>query len=295
MKQRASWLLALGCALALSAIPVQAANSSKQAHVPPAATQQAAKERTKIIAEAVTALEKTRAALAALDAGETQKALNLLSEATGKLEIITTAHPDLALAPVDVRVVVRDFPGDAKAIHAAVEKASDLLDDGKVQEARHLLEGLASEVDVQVYYLPLATYPQAIKHAVRLLAQKKRVEAASVLQTALDTLVVVDHITPLPIVHAQEFLAQARTFVGKKRRLNAAQTKHVQALLASAKAELERARALGYLDEKRYEAMLEDVEALEDKLAKHGDTRSLLDALRKKVDEFLKEFTAKKQ
>jgi len=286
------------CALALVAAPVaqpalaagQQAHhvqTAKQAKAPDASTAQAAKERARVMDEAVTALDETQKALRALEAGRKKQALDLLAKAIGKLEVITTAHPDLALAPVDVNVIVRDYPGDAKAIEKAVDQAGDLLDDGKVQDARHLLNALASEVDVRVINIPLATYPDAIKAVVPLIEKGKEKEAAARLQQALATLVVVDHITPLPVLHAQEILAHARKVVGEKKSMNRKDSDKVHGLLTRAKTELERAHALGYLDRKSYRAMLKDVRSLEKKVAERGDTRGLLDSLRKKVDDFL--------
>ena len=231
-EQRPQWKRAALATLALAlglgtAQAAGRAQGAKPQH-PPAAASEAAKQaeaqRARITEEAMTALARTREALAALSAHAPKRATDLLAAAVGKLEVLTSAHPELALAPADVRVIVRDFPGDVKAIRAVVEKAGDQLDDGRVQDARHLLEPLASEIDVQVYSLPLATYPQAIKAAVRLIAKGRSAEAAAVLQEALNTLVVVDYITPLPVIHAQEALARAKEVVGGKRRLDAKQT-----------------------------------------------------------------------
>jgi len=238
----------------------------------------AAKERARVIEDAVTALAKTEQALRMLEAGKKQKAIDLLAEATGKLELLTAAHPDLALAPVDVQVIVRDFPGDAKAVEAAVKQAEDWLEDGEVQKARHQLEALASEIVVRVRNLPLATWPDAIKQVAPLIESGKTQQAIAKLQAALSTIVVVDRITPIPLIHAGELLAQARKLVGDKKQLDEKQAAKVQALLRSAKAEIDRARALGYISAKDARAMREDVRKLE-RQAKSGQ-RGLLDAFR---------------
>lgn len=264
----------------------EAVAASKAA--PKATTAQAARERARIMDEAVTALNDTQAALRALESGKKQKALDLLAAAVGKLEVVTTAHPDLSLAPVDVDVIVRAYPGDVKAIEKAVDAAGDMLDDGLVQDARHLLDSLASEVDVRVTNIPLATYPEAIKGVVPLIEKGKTQDAIQRLQQTLATLVVVDHITPLPVLHARELLAHARKVVGKQKSMGKKDSESVRGLLKQARTELERARALGYLDKKAYRAMLKDVRSLEKKLAEHGDTRGLLDSLKQKVDDFLK-------
>ena len=287
------WKIAL-CTMMVALPTIQAALAAdSHAHAaktasPKTTTAKAARERAQIMDEAVTALNDTQAALRALEAKKKQKALDLLAIAVGKLEVVTTAHPDLSLAPVDVDVIVRTYPGDVKTIEKAVDVAGDMLDDGLVQDARHLLNSLASEVDVRVTNIPLATYPEAIKHIVPLIEQGKSQEAVQLLQETLATLVVVDHITPLPVLHAQELLAHARKVVGKQKSMSKKDSESVTGLLKQARTELERARALGYLDKRTYRAMMKDVHSLEKKLSKHGDTRGLLDSLKQKVDGFLK-------
>ncbi len=246
---------------------------------------QARKERSRIIEEAVSALAKTEQALRALEAGHKKQAIDLLAEATGKLEILTAAHPDLALAPVGVQVIVRDFPGDAKAIEAAVKQAEDWLEDGEVQKARHQLETLASEIDVRVRNLPLATWPDAIKAIAPLIEKGKTNEALARLQQALSTVVVVDHITPIPLIHAGKLLARAKAMVGKKKELSEAQSNKVHELLQAARMEIERARALGYIGKKDARAMLDDVRKLErqSKSGHHG----LLDAFRDTIGKLI--------
>jgi len=279
------------CAMMAAAPVLQPALASEgYSHVvksPKQATAQAAKERSHIMDDAVTALNDTQAALRELEAGRKTKSLELLAAAVGKLEIVTTAHPDLALAPVDVNVIVRSYPGDVKDIEKAKDVASDMLDDGRVQDARYLLDSLASEVDVRVTSIPLATYPDAIKKIVPLIDKGKTKEAIRDLQQTLSTLMITDHITPLPVLHAQDLLAHARKTVGNQKSIEKKDMESVHGFLNDAKLELAKAKALGYLDKKVYLAMLKDVHSLEKKLSEHNDTRGLLDALKKKVDDFL--------
>jgi YfdX protein len=64
--------------------------------------------------------------------------------------------------------------------------------------ARVILYSLTREIRSRTFNLPLATYPDALKEAARLLDEKENQEASNVLLTALNTLVVVDKVTPLP-------------------------------------------------------------------------------------------------
>ena len=64
---------------------------------------------------------------------------------------------------------------------------------------RILLYHLTSELRVRTFNLPLATYPDALKQAARLLDEGKNSDASGTLQTALNTLVVIDHVTAIPL------------------------------------------------------------------------------------------------
>jgi len=74
-----------------------------------------------------------------------------------------------------------------------------LLKKGRVQDARALVSGLASEIIIEVVNIPLATYPDAIKAVVPLIEAGKVKEAKAALVAALNTLVITRHIIPLPM------------------------------------------------------------------------------------------------
>jgi hypothetical protein len=132
-------------------------------------------------------LDETHVALKALEEGKSKEALEALARATGKLELLAARDPDLAVAPVDVDVVTHDLYATPRAIREAREEAGELLEDGKVQEARRLLSGLASEIVIRVTNLPLATYPDAIKEISPLIDRGETEEAKSALRAALNT------------------------------------------------------------------------------------------------------------
>lgn len=69
-----------------------------------------------------------------------------------------------------------------------------------VQRARSLLEGLGSEIVFTVTNLPLATYPDAIKAIVPMIDEGRIKEAKVALGLALNTLVLTNHVVPLPIL-----------------------------------------------------------------------------------------------
>ncbi len=280
-----------GISLFLGLTPLGwAASSPERLDVAPhASTQDAEKERAKVLEEAVTVLAKTGVALRQLEAGKKSQALDTLALISGKLDVLTAAHPELALAPVDVQLIVRDFPGDIDAIEQAVKQAGEWLDDGRVQQARALLSSLASEVDIRVSKLPLATYPAAIKRIVPLVETNNIEEAKEALVRVMNTLVVEDHITPLPVLRAEEMLSRARK-IANKDTLQEKERKEVNALLQGIRAQLKRAEALGYGSDDHYRLMYEEIDALQKKLREHEEDRGLLDVLKQKLAEFHNSF-----
>ena len=178
--------LALGMSVLLSACQREGDDADTQANLPagtPAepgraaqpptamdasvSSQIAAKRRT-LVADAVSAIQETEAALELLAAGKTDDAIAALERATGKLDIILAADPNLALAPVDVRAIVHDVIAAPEAVTALRQRAEAALDDGRLQDARHMIADLASEHVISVTSIPLATYPAAIKQAAAL-------------------------------------------------------------------------------------------------------------------------------
>jgi len=110
----------------------------------------------------------------------------------------------------------RTLMADATAALAETQGALKLLDSGKKNEAL-----AASETVVTVANIPLATYPAAIKDAVRSIDANKIDEAKATLQAALNTQVLTETIIPLPVVYAGESLKEAETLAEKTDRTKA--------------------------------------------------------------------------
>ena len=225
---------------------------------------QTAEKRKQITAEAIAAISETQNALKALDDGKKEEAVSALERATGKLELILARDPKLALAPTNVSVTTIELIADTDKVKAVRLEAEKLLEDGKVQAARHLLGGLASETVISVSNIPLATYPHAIKQAVKLLDEGKQEEAKKVLQTALDTLVVTNTTIPLPVVATQQLLKDAERLAEKAKR-TPDENKHLADLLTEARTNLEFAQALGYGNKRDFKDLYEQLNEIKDK------------------------------
>lgn len=221
-------------------------------------------QREQIVAEALEALNQTIAALHALDQNDSKAALEALEKATGKLDLLLARKPELALAPVDVRVFTTDLYASTTAIEEARDAALSALKDGDVQQARHILAGLASEVEIQVVNLPMGTYPAAIKAISPLIDAGKLQEAKTALQATLNTLVINSSVIPLPLLRAQLMLEAAEKLAEDKER-SQQDSMDLHTLLDSARDQLELAEALGYGKKARFKPMYEQIELIHKK------------------------------
>jgi len=260
--------------------PADAANTNATAAPAPGGDlgEQLAAKRKTLVAEAISALQETEAALALLAGNDKPGAVEALARATGKLDIVLAADPKLALAPIDVRVAIHDVVTTPDAVKALRTRAEAALDDGRLQDARHLIADLASEHVIDVTSLPLATYPAAIKQAAALLHDDKPGEAVVVLETALSTLIVEQTVIPLPLARAEALLARAQPLSENPQR-SAEEQGTLQRLLADARIQLDLARALGYTTKADLDALYDALKAIEDKADAKESGKGLFDRL----------------
>jgi hypothetical protein len=223
-----------------------------------------AEKRREIVSEAVAALDDTRAALKALDDKDGGKALSILQGVTGKLEIILARDPGLNLVPAAVTAVTYGVIATPEDVRRMRGQAEDLLNEGKIQAARRLLQVLASETDINTSNIPLVTYPAAIKQAAKLIDEGKMEDAKNVLQTALNTVVVTQTIVPLPVVAAQEMLKEAEKLAESKERKDE-DNKRLTVLLDGAQTSIKLAQELGYGQKNDFEHFYEEIDKIRDK------------------------------
>ena len=243
---------------------------------------QAADERKQVLDEAVSALALTKSALAALDEKESARALATLAEVTGKLELIVAREPTLAVAPVDVRTIVHDLFANTETIEAMTDEALDALKHGEVQQARHVLALLASEIVITVTSIPLASYPAAVKAVVPLIDQGKIEEAKAALQSALSTLVEERSVLPLPVLRAKLLLKRAEPLVEDGQRSEAS-NERLETLLNEARQQLEMAELLGYGKRKDFEPLYAELKKIKEKTGGGGCGKGWLDEVKAKL------------
>lgn len=229
-------------------------------------TQKTTDKRKEIVQEAVSSLRETQDALKRLDEGKNKEALAALERATGKLEIVLARDPKVALVPVDVKADTSDVFGSVDAIKNARQETEKLLKEGRLQDARRILQNFGSETVISTANLPIATYPAALKKAAKLIDENKASEAKEVLQTALNTLVVTDVVVPLPVLRAQVSLQKADEIAKMKTR-SADQNKKLSDLLNRADQEIKVAEALGYGKKEDFNSFHKQIETIRQKTA----------------------------
>jgi len=226
--------------------------------------EQSLEKQRKIVSEAVTALHETYFALEFLSQSKPQEALAAVEKAIGKLEVVLAREPSLALAPISTVVRTDDLIADPSDVEKLVKEAEELLEDGKVQQARLILGDLASETLITTTSIPLGTYPDALKSAAKSIDNGQLEEAASVLNEALSTQVVTDVLIPLPLARAEAALNAAEELAEKSDRTKE-ESAELNRFLDSAEKSARLAEALGYGTKADFKIYFDEVEQLRDK------------------------------
>jgi len=240
-----------------------------------------AEQSKELIKEAIRALKYTQDAYIYLKGNKTDKALKSLKKAIGELTVILNKPNAPYLLPVDVRVEVDEYIGDIKNIAKQVRAAKIALAKNQLPLTRNILNTLKSEIDIKAINIPLATYPDAIKLAIKYINEEKIKEAKDVIAMALNTLVTTDTIIPIPIVKANDLIIEASKIAkkDKKQTLN---------YLEEAKKQLKIAKLLGYTSKSdtTYKMLKDSIENIENKINHNKNTDSFFEDLKTKLKEF---------
>lgn len=252
-----------------TALPIKKEQQSKAAesvreNIDQAVGKGVEEKRKTLIDEAISAVNETKNALSLLDENKTKEAIKTLEKVTGKLELIIARDPELALAPVDIKVNILDLLASSKTIKDTIKTVEDLIEDGLIQEARPIMEYLASEIQYVTTSIPLETYPDAIKSISPLIDEGKIDVAKAELQMALNTLVITKTIVALPALRTEALLAKAEKLAEKKERSDKEEKQLTEALDA-AREQLKIAQLLGYGDKKAYKPMYKEISIIKDK------------------------------
>jgi len=240
------------------------------------------KKEVKLIQEALASLKLTAGALADLEKNDAKKAQEDIEKALGKLEVILSSKDAPALLPIDNTMAVYEYIGSKEDIEKTLKEVKRLLNDGKVQVARELLNTLRSEIDIGVVSLPLATYPDALKLAGKYIHDGKVQKAKSILKLALSTFDNSVNVVPIPLIKATELLAVSAQ-LSKDGKKDEALT-----YLKSAEDELDVAEALGYVShsDSTYKSLHEAIKEVRKEIKGKNKAEKLFDKLKSSLKDF---------
>jgi hypothetical protein len=183
-------------------------------------------------------------------------------------------------------VISHDLMTNPEAVKQQVESISDELLAGNVQDARMRLDQLRSDLITRDIYLPVDTYPAAIKQAVKQATAKQYKQAQDTLETAMDSLVEDIQVQPLPVILAHDAIqdAQARQ-----------KTDHDQALwdLDFAHEQMLTAERLGYFygDKDDYKAVVQHIEKLRTAMGGKSEVDQLFTKAKQDIGKLIGKFS----
>jgi len=221
------------------------------------------------------------------------EAITNLEAAIGKAAVMTAARPDLQLFPLDVQVTVRDLIADPDMLGDIRKEADRLTDKGYLQAARHLLQDLASEIQISKPMLPVATYPVALSEAARALSNGEHEEALLILHMALGTVFIETVYVPLPLIRAERMLAEVSALLEQEETVDDMHT-----LLDNAEYQIRFAEALGYgKHDREFGELYEAISDLRKEMKKEGegDSANLTSKLREKLKAFKTRISSEKE
>ncbi len=242
--------------------------------------------------QALAILGETNNVLKYMSKGKDQKAKDQLAKLIGELEILITKNPEDAMIPVNVGYEINDAVVDIPTVYQITDAAKKAMNDGYYQVAKKLMNDLTSELIVKTSYLPLATYPDAMRTSAALLEKGKKNEAAAILVRALNTLVVEENDIPLPILRAEEFIR----FGAEEIASNNKDKKDAALLyLDNADYQLQLAQAMGYgKKDKEYKELSDAIKDLKQLVKNNQDSKSKFEKLSEKIKNFKERLFFKK-
>ena len=239
--------------------------------------------KVKLIEEGISSIDITHQALAAIEGGNKDKAIELIKKGVGKLEVLLARDPDLVLIPINNTIKTEDFQGDLESIKTIKKAVKKAIEDDYFQVLRDEIAKLGSEVRIETVSIPILTYPDALKLSASFLENNETDLAKETLQTALNTLVISEQRIPLPILRAESLLEKAKTQDAK----DDAMKKEVLTLLENAEYQLILAEELGYGNrDKEYKELNDAIIEIRKSVKADSDSQGLFDIIIEKLSTF---------
>lgn len=250
------------------------------------------KAKKEISGEAVKVVENSAKIIELLDKKQKDEALSLIETSIGKLEIILNEHPEISLLPVSITAKIYDTILTLSEVKENKELVKTLVAKGYLQDARIILEGMVSEINIQEKNLPLITYPKALSIAAILIKKDKIDEAKKVIQDALNALIIKESIIPLPLLKAQVILEKVSSLIENK----GFSKEKVITYLKVADYEISMAEELGYgKRDKEFKDLHSRIEDIKEKISANEESKGLVKQLLDRLLRFRKRIFNKKE
>jgi len=263
-------------------------NQDMQARVEKSVNEKIRNAQTEDTQKAIDILKETQEVIAFIAQKKKKEAEDKLAEVIGKLEVLLAQKPELAFIPVSATTEVHDVVADLETVDKIMKQVREAIDKGYYQAAKRVLNDLSSEIIVKTAYLPMATYPDAMKLAARLLHEDKDQEAVGVLVQALSTLVIREEVLPLPVLRAEEYIKEAITVINNDQEFKD-KKELLTALVDAADYQLTLAEKMGYgKRDKEYKELHDLIRTLKGQIEKGREKRSRksLNKLAEKIKNF---------
>jgi hypothetical protein len=242
--------------------------------------------------EALTTIKETENLLKLVEDKSKKKAIKKGKELIGSLELILAKDPTLALIPVDIDYVKEELVTDIAVVRSATEAAKKAMDEGYYRVASDLLKDLRSEMIINTYLIPTATYPSAISAATLMVEEDKFDEAENTLQKLLGTIVIQKTVLPLPVLNAEQMIIEAELIDAKDHK----NVDKVINLLKNADYQLQLAEELGYgKRDKDYKTLSTAISELKASVTNKEDSKSKFKNLKTDLKKFKERLFSKKK
>jgi len=228
-----------------------------------------------------------------IDKKKSKEAREEMAKLIGNLEILITKDPEVSLVPLSIEYAANDVVIDIETAKQIVKDAKFAMKKGYYQTAKELLDGLTSEYNIATTYLPVGTYPEAMKLASAKLDENKNDEAKEILLQALNTLVIKEDIIPMPLLKAEQYLSVAATTMEGT---DKTKKEIANILLDNADYQLKLAEVMGYgKKDKEFKEFAKAIKSLKKAIDKDEETKGLFDDLSKKMKDFKERLISKKK
>ncbi len=248
-------------------------------------TEQVSGIKDSILFEAFSTVSETQKMIELIDKNKIKEAVDQGHKLIGKMEVILTKYPSTQFILADEDFKINELSTDIETVRETVKSAKKAMLDGYYQTADDILNSLKSEVIISDLYIPLITYPDAVKAATALLEEKKINEAKAILIGLPETVAETETVIPLPVLKAEQMIK----FAAKIDAENHENSEKVLDLLKAADYQLQLAEELGYGNkDKDYKVLAESIKKLKKSVKDKSDSKSKFDSLKNSILNFKK-------